>query len=184
MAHKLLIDIQDSTNDNKYIHVRDYSIWDPVLEVRDRLFQVLPPYADQYYKIPVSENSLISVSSTMLGLPAEQDIPDGAYLYHYSVSPNNQVFISSCHYRVAVMMNKVLNKMGVASLNNSPSIDDCGNIEIEKDQTVLLHIWMLLNSAASAGKYSHLKARADELYTLALREFSKLYEVDSPCTTC
>lgn len=184
MAHKLLIDIQDSANDNKYIHVRDYSIWDPVLTVRDRIFQVLPPYGDQYWRIPIPENGLMSISSTMLGLAEDQDIPDGAYNYHYSVSPNNEVFIAACHYRVAILMNKVYGKMGVSSLGNSPSIDDCGNVEIDKEQTVLLHIWSLLNSAASAGKYTHLKARADELYSLAVREYNKLYESAGPCTAC
>lgn len=183
MAHKLLIDIQDSSYNNRFIHVRDYSVWDSVLTVRDRRFQILPPYSDQYYIIPLPENSLLSVSGTMIGLSADQDIPDGAYAYHYSVSPNHEVYVASCHYRIANLLNKVLGKMALVAVGGDESIDECGNVQIEKEEKVLIHILGLLNSAASVGRHNHLKAKADELYVQAGRQYAKLYE-NPPCGSC
>lgn len=183
MGHKLYIDVQDGANDNKYIMVKDLSAWDDVLAIKDRILQVLPPYLDKYIKVPFPQNTEIGMNSINLGLSTTvDDLPDGPYKIHYSVAPNTMVYIEYVHYRIAVLMNKVLGKMALLSVEPDISLDSCGNIEMNKQETALTYIWMLLQGAQSVGRCSHDIPEADELYKQAMRCYDRLFDIN--CVHC
>lgn len=182
MSHKLIIDLKDSTVNNKYLYVQDLSVWDEVLDVKHRIFQVMPPFGDQYVKMLLPSNGELAITSVQLGLSKTiEDLPDGFYNIHYSVSPNDKVFVSLGHYRIAKLMNKVLAKMAlIDEVDNS--IDQCGNVTLDKEQNTLLHIWMLLKGSQRVSREPSAASKADELYRQAMREYDKLF--DETCINC
>jgi len=186
MGHKLSLDIRDSINDNRFIQVSDYSIYDEVLGVNRKIFQVLPPYTDQYIKIPFLESGTKALSTTDLELTTGIDIgdlPDGLYKFHYSIAPNDKVFIAINHFRTARLMNEVIGKMMLISVECTASVDQCGNIEINKYQNMLLHIWLLLTGAQAVGRNEYAIAQARNLYDQANKAFNVLYNIDN-CKIC
>jgi hypothetical protein len=182
MSHKLIIDVKDSTVNNKYIYVQDLSEWDTMLDVRYRRFQVLAPFAEQYIIIALPQGGQLALTSINLGLAsALEDIPDGFYNMHYSVSPNDQIFVEMGHYRVAKLMNLVLGKMALIDQADN-SVDNCGNVMLDKQQNTLVHIWMLLKGCQQVAREVTASSKADTLYRQAMREYDKLF--DETCVSC
>lgn len=175
MAHKLILEVKDSTVNNKFLYVEDLSIWDEMLPVSYRTFQVLPPFGGSYITVPFPTNGNLAITSLQLGLSTGlEDLPDGMYRLHYSVAPNSKVFLEIGHYRVAKLMNMVLARM--SEIETTPeSIDDCGNVTITKLEDSLLHIWMLLTGAQRISRDIMMSSKADELYKKAMREYDKLF---------
>ena len=183
MSHKLLISVKDSVVNNNYIYVEDLSQWDPVLEIKYRRFQVLPPYSDKYVIIPFPQNQSLALTSVNMLLSKTLDsIPDGFYQLHYSVSPNDKVFIEYGHYRVAMLMNNVLSKMAGLGTTFDNTIDDCGNVDLTKQQNTLLHIWMMLRGLQGIAVDSNSAADADRIYKQAMLEYDKLF--NESCIGC
>lgn len=185
MAHKLAIEVQDGTNDNRYLTVSDFSVYDEILPIKRRKLQVLPPFSDEYVELAFAEFQINAFTTDSLKLTCGviDDIPDGQYVFHYSIAPNDLVFVYNYHFRVARLRNAVLSKMMLVSVECNAAIDECGNIEINKYQNMLLHIWMLLNGAQAAGKNSLTSEAAKELYAQANKAFDKLYKIDN-CKMC
>lgn len=183
MGHKLNISVEDSTVNNKYIYVEDLSEWDEVLDIRYRRLQVHPPYLDNYIIVPFPNDKKLALSSVSMDLSKTlEDLPDGLYKIHYSVSPNDKVFIEYGHYRVAKLMNRVLSKMASLDFDCDNGIDQCGNVELDKQADTLLHIWMLLKGAQAVGKDCYKAEKAKDLYKQASREYDKLF--DETCVGC
>lgn len=183
MAHNLYIHVEDGTYDNRFIMIKDLSRWDNMLDVRHRLLQVLPPFLDKYIIADFPTHETMALNTINLGLSSSaDDLPDGLYKIHYSVSPNDKIYLELCHYRVAKLMNRVLNQMSKFSVNPASGIDSCGNIEVEKNENTLLHIWMMLKGAQAVGKDAYSKPKADELYKQSMRIYDKLF--DENCKNC
>lgn len=156
--------------------VTDLSQFDPMLEIKNRLFQVLPPYGDKYIKVGFPPNQPLALNSINLLLSKDQqDLPDGIYKMHFSVSPNDKVFQSVVHYRVANLINRVYAQMANYSVNPTQGIDACGNIEKDKNETVLIHIWGLLKGCQAVGKVAENIPDAENLYKQAMRAYDKLF---------
>jgi hypothetical protein len=184
MAHYIKLDIQDSKYDDYIMYVYDLSTWDPNLQITDRILQVMPPHYDKFIKVHFPMNQAMALNSIHLQLSTKPAIlPDGPYRFHYSVSPNDKVFEDRNYYRVAGIMNQVLGKMALASLDVADTLDECGHVTLEKEQNTLLHIWMILKGAQSVGRESHQVVKADKLYNQAVREFNRLYDLNS-CVNC
>lgn len=182
MAHILSIAVRDSVYDNKYIYVEDFSQWDEMLEIKYRRLQVLAPYADEYIIVPFPMNQSMALTSINMNLSKSlQDLPDGFYNIHYSVSPNDRVFCELGYYRVARLMNNVLTKMS-SIYQASDSIDNCGNIEVDKQEILLMHVWASLKGAQAVGKDPNASKKADDLYKIAQRQYDKLFDVN--CKNC
>ena len=181
--HRLLLDIKDSTVNNKYLYVQDLSEWDSMLPIRHKRLQILPPYMDSYLIVPIPENGpQFALTSRSLNLSTSlDDLPDGLYRVHYSVSPNDRVYHEFGHYRIAKLMNSVLGKMAGITYADT-DIDQCGNIKLSKHENTLIHIWMLLKGAQQTGYDLNACAKADELYKQAMREYDKLFELN--CGNC
>jgi len=183
MAHKLLISVKDSVVNNKYIYVEDLSEWDEMLEIKYRRLQVLPPYMDQYVIVNFPQDQSLALTSKNLQLSKGlDDLPDGYYAIHYSVSPNDKVFVDYGHYRVAVLMNAVLSKMAILDANCCNSLDDCGNVELTNQQNTLLHIWMMLMGLQGIAIDSCNTTEADRIYKQAMKEYDRLF--NSTCIGC
>lgn len=183
MSHKLIISVKDSVVDNNYIYVEDFSEWDSMLEIKYRRLQVLPPYMDKYVIVPFPLNqSLALTSKNLLLSKTVEGLPDGFYNIHYSVSPNDTVFVERGHYRVAMLMNKVLGKMLVIVPESCNSLDDCGNVELTKEQNTLLHIWMMLKSIQGVAIDSVNQTEAEKIYKQATLEYDRLF--NESCIGC
>jgi hypothetical protein len=185
MSHTLQIDVKDGVNDNRFIHVSDLSSYDDMLEKKHRILQVLPPFTDEYIKLPFPEHQQSAYSTVHLGLtPCDAgDMPDGLYIFHFSISPNDKVCLQHYHFRTAVLMNSVLSKMLDVSIECRLAVDQCGNAEISKFQNMLLHVWMLLKGAEAAGSHPLRTEHAKDLYDQAQRAFNRLYNLDN-CKVC
>lgn len=176
MAHRLQLDIRDSTYNNRFILVSDLSIWDEVLQIKYRKLQVHPPYADEFIDVMFPQNQVLALNSNTLRLSVEPaDLPDGPYRIHYSVSPNHKVYIDTVHYRTSNLMNAVYGKMADFSTDPDKGIDSCGNIIAGKMETSLLHIQALLKGAQAIGRQGLDAAKSKKLYEQAMRIYDKLF---------
>lgn len=185
MAHKPFITVEDGSYDTRFIYVKDLTIYDEMLEIKNRRLQVLLPFADEYRIINFQQHQENALSSITLGINnyTSEELPDGVYKFHYSIAPNDKINFAISHYRVAILMNKVLGKMMDSSINCQPGIDECGNVIVTKYQTALLHIWMLLKGCQTLACNELLIPDAENMYKQAQRIFDKLYKSDN-CKTC
>lgn len=183
MAHILYLQVEDSMYNNEMILVKDLSAWDPNLEILERLFQVLPPYGEKYIIVPLPMNQITPLTSKNLDLSKKKEnLPDGLYKMHYSVSPNNRIFLDFSHFRVANLMNKILGKMASVGVDDLSMMDACGNVELNKQENTLIHAWMLLRGAQAVGIDSYNGPKAQALYNQSLRIYDRLFGAN--CINC
>jgi hypothetical protein len=179
MSHQLQLTVQDSALDNNYLLFTELSQWDPMLEVRDRLLQVLPPHGDHFVQVPFARECTTSVSAVHLCLSQKlSPLPDGLYRVHYSVSPHAEVFVELNHFRVAELMQKVLNRMATIDYGDQVTLDKLGTVNLTKLENTLLHIWMQLTGAQAIGRDLLMQERAQELYRQAYAEYDRLFDRD------
>ena len=177
--HALQLHIEDTLSDGRTLLVRELSRWDPRLEVKGRLLQVLPPGGDAYVVVPLAAEGVTALNSRLLCLSDSlQDLPDGLYRIHYSVSPHAQVFVAYNHYRVAELLSQVLSKMGSLDYGDQITLDARGMVNLTKLENALLHVWMQLQGAQALGRDALMQPRAEELYRQALAEFNRLFDRD------
>lgn len=151
MAHKLKTLVRDSALDANLLIVTDISQYDDRLEILNHTRYIQLPGFDDAIKVPFTIGETNAYNSRHLqqcGLNEPlQVLPDGLYTITTSVAPNTKVFTVNYHYRTARIEIDIYTQL--AKLRNCPDVhdvDDCGNMIIQKQESILLRCLLLLES--------------------------------------
>lgn len=112
--HFLSLNILDITNEGIFI-VEDTSIYTPSLPVSCMNLQITPPgFHSPTIYTPTTTGFKFILNACTLGIAVPTgcsqqlpQVPDGIYQLHYSVSPNDQVFVSYNYLRVVSAINRL-----------------------------------------------------------------------------
>jgi hypothetical protein len=180
MAHKLFIDVQDSILNDHTLSVLDLTKYDPIMTVKDRLLQVLIPGDDIYTSLVFPQSDISIYTSVSLGISkAVEPIPDGLYIFHFSLAPSKVMNVSFNHFRTSILQQKLLNKMIGLPVSCHSEVDSHGNSVDKKTKDELINIWFLLKAAQVAGRNTLTLEKANSLYASAERSFERLFKTKS-----
>ena len=134
------------TYDVKTLNVLDASVYPQDLVVEDALLEILVPGFD-VATVEFSEGSNIILRSDDLNLTDEgvyDDLPDGVYVFRYSINPNYQNFVE----RTIMRVNRIQEKFDKAFLQLD--LMEC-DAAIKKQSKVDLNtIYMYIQGAIAA----------------------------------
>lgn len=166
MAHKLKIVIEDIQQDLNYIRAVDWSVYDERMSLTNRVMKVEVPGQEDFVLAPFPKNSSTTYSSKSLKLSKNIDaLPDGFYVFTYSVCPNERKFVIVNHFRTVDLHNRI---MGVVA-----KLMGCN---ITQTQTDTLTACLLNVSALKANVIDEYNVqKAYDLYGEAERKFTHLY---------
>jgi hypothetical protein len=115
MAHQLRIQIDDILHDANYIMAIDWSIYDAKLPLTNRVMKVDIPGEPQYALVPFTASGRNSYSSKSLKLSKQiTHLPDGLWVFTYSICPNERKFTQVSHFRCVQLQNSIY--AGIAKL--------------------------------------------------------------------
>ena len=175
MQHVLKIHVFDNPANPELILVADRSIYDPSLPISNRLLEVTIPGASDIRLVPFPKGNLSIYDSVILELfnsDCPSALPDGSYSFRYSMTPNDSLYTKVYHFRVSVLMNKIMQYIARTLVVCDDGIDDCGNVILTKAQNILMHAHMLALSAESVGRDSSTIDWAYDLYKKAEADLS------------
>lgn len=184
MGHNLKLYVDDIQRDEKHLYLHDLSEYDSDLEVKNKNLQMLAPNNNVYFEIPVvAKNFVLDISSTTLGLSngAEYiELPDGQYVFKYSVSPNASVNTTYQYYRVTKLKNEYLKLLEKAFSVNGLSIDPFGNLYNEKIPKTLSFVMGLFDTIEFLGLQATNVFKANYIYEYLQTLYRKLQIEISP----
>lgn len=112
MAHKLKIIVEDILQDENYIRVIDWSVYDNRMSVTNRVMKVEIPGVTDFKLVPfsISDSTVYSSKSLKLdkGLRA---LPDGLWSFTYSICPNERKFVTVNHFRCVELEMRIMSAL-------------------------------------------------------------------------
>lgn len=164
MAHKLKIEIEDVFQDDRYIRVIDWSEYDKMFEVTNRVFKVEPPDTGEFKLINLPTNDSFIYNSKSLKLCKQvEPLADGIWTFTLSVCPNEKRFAKVYHYRTVQLENRLMSYMskilgGCLSSDINDKLIECSlkikalkgamldEFNFHKAYTLYNEVWKTINS--------------------------------------
>lgn len=113
MKHYLDILIEDRPMEEKYIHVRDKSIYHDRLPLENPVLKVEVPNKDGFIipRFSISEDNVYTTRSLKIYKDTKTtfDLSDGIYKFTYSICPNEETFLIQYHLRTTILENLLSN---------------------------------------------------------------------------
>lgn len=162
------------------IAVNDTSIYSNIVPVTCPTLNVTVPGFTYSNQIEVTPGFSLILTACDLQLQTTQcgeqyaDLPDGIYIFKYSVSPNEVVYVEYNHLRITkalIRYNKILCELDLAACEPSE--------KTEEKMKKLNMIRMYLDAAKAKVEYCHEPQKGMTLYNYAMKLLNKL-----ECKTC
>jgi hypothetical protein len=182
MISKLGLEIAQTGNP-KYLRVLDSTLYNPEIQVECARLAVTPPGFNYPVVIDVLPYFNLVLNSGSLGLADAQEVddliplPDGIYLLHYSIAPNDQQWIEYAYLKNDLQVKKYMELLCALKLNACEA-DDIQTLKLKK----LSEIRMFMDAAVGEANYCGNINSATELYNYANALLDKLS--DSNCLGC
>jgi hypothetical protein len=164
MAHNLQIEIEDIFQDERYIRVVDWSQYDKMFEVTNRVFKVEPPESGDFKLVNLPTNDSFVYSSKSLKLCSQiEPLDDGIWIFTLSVCPNEKRFTKVYHFRTVKLENRLMSYMskvlgGCLSSEVNDTLIQCllkikglkgamlDEFNMHKAYTLYNEVWKTINS--------------------------------------
>lgn len=112
MAHELKITVEDVFQDQKYIRVADWSVYDKYLPVTNRVTKVEIPGQQTFKLIPLPQGGSFAYTSKSLKISKTiEGLPDGLWIFTYSICPNERKYTKVYHFRTVELENALYGYM-------------------------------------------------------------------------
>lgn len=174
IKHIPFIRVIDESTDPHSIIVQDLTHYESTLPIENRILEIQIPGADKEIIVPFAKSKvnvydtvLMDISSTRLPLP------DGPYVFTFSMAPNNKLQHKVYHFRTAALRANITGVIINSFLYTEKGIDDCGNVLITKKQNLLMHAVSLLQCVNQIGKEEALIDLAYQYYAQAQAEMAR-----------
>ncbi len=114
MRHFLALDVEEIYNDGIFV-IKDTSVYASAIPVSCQNLQITPPgFHSPTLYTPTTTGFRYILNACTLGIcvptgcnTSLPQVPDGIYQLHYSVSPNDQVYVSYNYLRTTNAMNRL-----------------------------------------------------------------------------
>lgn len=180
MVSKLYIDILE-TNNTKTLRLIDSSQYNTGIDIEcPRLLVTSPGFSDPvYFNVDPFFNLALNSNNLLLtGASREQDLvelPDGIYIIHYSIAPNDKVWVEYNHMRNSKQL-KLYSQKLCSVFNNS----DLTPRERDHKLDELRKIKSMIEGAKSLVEWCKSPKKGLEVYSYA----QKKLESFSTCINC
>ena len=146
--HELKLYVDRLTFDPKGLILHDISRYCNI-PVASPLLQVLTPYASAYIPVSVSKDFVkrlnsIDLKFSEVGKP-EVELPDGLYVFNYSVSPHVHVNTTLSYYRTTKLERLLLDK-STKYFYEYDAADKFGNLKFERYEAIIASASLQLRS--------------------------------------
>lgn len=112
MAHELKITVEDVFQDLNYIRVADWSVYDKYLAVTNRVTKVEIPGQQTFKLISLPQGASFAFTSKSLKICKRiEPLPDGLWIFTYSICPNERKFTKVYHFRTVQLENALYGYM-------------------------------------------------------------------------
>lgn len=177
MISRLSLKIDDNTNPETLI-VKDTSWYNPDIPVTGAMLQITLPGFNHPIDFNVNKDFDIVLNSNTLGLTLSLnnqpyiELPDGIYIYKYSICPKDRLWVEYNLFRVNSIMKRYHN------LLCKSIISSCSFTIKDKDK--INEIKNYIDIAKATTDYCGNNCKATELYNYADELLSK-YENSCEC---
>lgn len=185
MVSQLFLDIPH-INNTKILRIKDSSYYNENIEVSCGQILITPPGFSYPVGFNVDPYFSIVLNSASLGLSETtrndflDDIADGIYIIHYSVSPNDQIFVEYNHMRTALLEKDYYeNLCSLYTREGSFRTDEFNNKLKE-----LKAIERLIKASVILVEEKHFNEKGIELYQRAEKLLKKYKSSLTKCKTC
>lgn len=167
MKHHLSLLVEELNADPCLISVRDLSAYTISLEIKNPIFKVLVPREDSYRELPLPRSSKIVFNSRTLGLSnSVSPLPDGLWVFEYSLCPNDVLKTSVHYFRKTALENQVY---ALAAKLYSPT----EKLQLDiKSQIIDMIVKLEAMSCSMITEFN--KEKANELYQDVKDQFEKV----------
>lgn len=184
MRSELSLEINPTVDCNK-LRIQDTSVYNPDIEVEcPQLLVTIPGFIDPIHITTVTTHNFnVALTAYNLKLQALEtpltDIPDGVYRIHYSINPNESLFVEYNHLRDCQIRKKYFDKVCALDLLG------CDN-ELEKKQKKenykkLQEVDFYLKAAKAYVEQCNSSNRGMDLFRYASKLLSK---INLKCNNC
>jgi hypothetical protein len=180
MVSRLSLDVIETTN-TKVLRLVDSSQYNQGIDIDCARLLITPPgftdavliSVDPFFNLSINSNNLL-----LTQVSREQDmvdIPDGVYVIHYSIAPNDKVWVEYNHLRITQILKSYSQKL-CSIFNNCDLTPKQRNEKLEE----LRKIKSMIEGAKSLVEWCKSSKKGLELYQYALKKLNKFSE----CKTC
>lgn len=179
MASKLNIEFP-ITNNTKILRLFDISEYSQGITVSCGQLLITVPGFNYAVPFNVDPTFNLSLNSNNLNLSSTYDynladLPDGIYIIHYSINPNEKVWVEYNHLRNTIQLKEYSSKL-CQIYNDIDITPKERNSKLEELRKIKLEI----DGAKSLVEWCNSPIKGLELYTSAQKKLSKF----SSCSTC
>lgn len=180
--HVLSLDVLESMNPCQ-LGLMDTSIYNPDVEVKCPILEITLPgfnYPVQFGEDQIDLGFLRQFTACDLEVQTEgcgtqfNNLPDGIWIFRWSVSPNDQVYVEYNHLRITQALIRYearLCELDIAACEPTS--------QQTKDMNALRMIRMYLDAAKAKVEVCHEPAKGMELYKYAVKLLDKF-----ECKSC
>lgn len=185
MTSELLLDVPQIKN-TKILRIIDSSYYNPDTKISCGQLLITPPgfsypvgfVIDPYFSLVVNTATL-GLSDTCYNCVLD-DLPDGIYIIHYSINPNEDMFVEYNHMRVAAIEKLYAETLcGLYTREGSFRTD-----EFNKSLSKLKDIKRLIDASVIMVQEKHFNEKGLELYQKAWNELDKYKNKLTKCKNC
>lgn len=170
MQHKPRIYVHDDPSDTKLLFVTDMTEYDSMIPVENRILEIKVPGVNDTRVVPFPKGKQTYYDSVIMGLfnsDCPNPLPDGLYTVKFSMAPNTELFHQVLYFRVAALENRIFRLISRVQLECPDGVDDCGNHVMKKVENLIMHSWMLCQSAKFNGRIEGLSEPSYNQYRQA-----------------
>ncbi len=182
--HQLALEIPDTLN-TCILRVVDSSIWSDIVPIECTLLEITPPGFTTVYSVKDLVPGFVSnITACQLGLQTTNcgnyynDFADGIYIFRWSVSPNNIVYVEYNHLRITKALNKINNLLCCLDIKageqNPPMKETLREVQI---------LTTLLKAAKAKVEYCHNPSQGMSIYNYCMKRLNKL-SCNCGCKDC
>lgn len=177
MKSQLSLEVNPTADCTK-IRVQDTSVYNPLITVScPQLIITVPGFFDPVHiETVIAPNFNIALTAFNLKLQANQsnlgELPDGVYNIHYSINPNEKIFVIYNHLRDCKTRAKYYDKL--CALDLEGCVNELEEQEKKKNYEKLKEIDFYLTAAKAYVEECEAVERGMELFKYANKLLAKL----------